>query len=93
MATLPGKTSLCYASDMTAKKLKDVLQRVDAWPEAAQAELAELALEIDAGLGAGKYHATPEELAGIRRGLKDAREGRFATDEQIEELFKKHRPA
>jgi predicted transcriptional regulator len=45
------------------------------------------------GLGAGKYHATTEDLAGIRRGLKDAREGRFAADEQIEELFKKHRPA
>jgi predicted transcriptional regulator len=75
------------------KKLKDVLQRVDAWPEAAQAELAELALEIDAGLGGGKYHATPEELAGIRRGLDATREGRFATNEEIEELFKKHRPA
>jgi hypothetical protein len=78
---------------MTAKKLKDVLQRVEAWPEAAQAELAELALEIDAGLSAGKYHATSEELAGMRRGLKDAHEGRFATDGQIDELFKKHRPA
>jgi predicted transcriptional regulator len=78
---------------MTAKKLKDVLELAEAWPEAAQAELADLALEIDAGLGAGKYHATPEELAGIDRGLKAAREGRFATDEQIEELFKKHRPA
>ena len=78
---------------MTAKKLKDVLQRVEAWPEAAQVELAELALEIDAGLGAGKYHATPEEHAGIQRGLKDARAGRFVTEEQIEALFTKHRPA
>jgi predicted transcriptional regulator len=78
---------------MTAKKLKDVLEIVEAWPEAAQAELAELALEIDAGLGTGKYHATPEELPGIERGLKAAREGRLATDEQIEQLFKKHRPA
>jgi predicted transcriptional regulator len=42
---------------------------------------------------AGTYRATPEELAGVRRGLEDAREARFATDEQIEELFKKHRPA
>jgi predicted transcriptional regulator len=42
---------------------------------------------------AGTYRATPEELAGIDRGLKAAREGRFATDDQIEELFKKHRPA
>jgi predicted transcriptional regulator len=77
---------------MTAKKLKDVLQRVEAWPEAAQVELAELALEIDAGLGAGKYHATPEEHAGIQRGLEDARAGRFVTEEQIEALFTKHRP-
>jgi predicted transcriptional regulator len=78
---------------MTSKELKDILQRVEAWPEAAQAELAELALETDAGLGAGKYHAMPEELAGIRRGLKDALEGRFATEEEIEALFEKHRPA
>jgi hypothetical protein len=41
---------------------------------------------------AGKYNATAEELAGIDRGLKAARERRFATDEQIEELFKKYRP-
>ena len=41
----------------------------------------------------GAYQATPEERAGIARGLKDAREGRFATDEQIERLFEKHRPA
>jgi hypothetical protein len=60
---------------MTAKKLKDVLRRVEAWPEAAQAELAELALEIDAELGNGVYHATGGELAGIDRGLKAAREG------------------
>jgi hypothetical protein len=78
---------------MTAKKLKDVLERAETWPEAAQVELAELALEIDAELGGAKYYATPDELAGIRRGLEDVREGRFATDEQIEALFKKHRPA
>jgi hypothetical protein len=77
---------------MTAK-LKDVLQRVEAWPEAAQAELAELALEIDAGLSAGKYHATPEELAGIKQGLRPRAKAGFAADEQIEALFKKHRPA
>ncbi len=77
---------------MTAKKLQDVLRRVEAWPKAAQAELAELALEIDAELGGGKYAATRAELAGIDRGLKAAREGRFATEEQVEQLFRKHRP-
>jgi hypothetical protein len=78
---------------MTAKKLRDVLQRVEAWPETAQVELAELALEIDAELGVGVYRATPAEFDGIDRGLKAAREGRFATDDQVEKLFEKHRPA
>ncbi len=66
---------------MTSKIRKDVLQGAEDWPEAAQAELAEIALEIDAGLGTGTYHATPKELEGIDRGLKAAREGRFATDD------------
>ena len=55
--------------------------------------LAEIALEIDQELREGKYHATPTELAGIDRGLKAAREGRFATDEQIETVIVKHRSA
>ena len=69
------------------------MQRAEAWPEAAQEELAEIALEIDARLRGGEYHATPEELAGIDRGLKAAHEGRFATDEQVEAVFAKHRRA
>jgi hypothetical protein len=78
---------------MTAKILKEVLERVETWPEEAQAELAQIALEIDAGLGLGKYHATPKELAGMDRGLKAAGQGRFATGDQISRAFEKHRPA
>ena len=78
---------------MTAKILKDVLQRAEKWPEEAQTELAQIALEIDAGLAQGAYHATPAELAGIDRGLQAAQEGRFATDAQVTKTFQKHRPA
>jgi hypothetical protein len=78
---------------MTAKALKDAMRRVETWPEEAQAELAEIALEIDAGLKGDAYRATPEELAGIDRGLKAAREGRFATDAEVEAVFAKHRRA
>jgi hypothetical protein len=78
---------------MTAKVLKDAMQRVETWPEEAQAELAEIALEIDAGLKGGAYRATPEELAGIDRGVNAAREGRFATDTEVEAVFAKHRRA
>jgi hypothetical protein len=72
---------------MTAKVLKEAMQRVETWPEEAQVELAEIALEIDASLKGGKYHATAEELAGIDRGIKAADEGRFATEEEVEAVF------
>jgi hypothetical protein len=57
---------------MIAKLLHDALRRVETWPEAAQVELAEIALEIEAGLGAGTCQATARELEGIDRGLKAA---------------------
>ena len=79
---------------MTTKILRDALRHVEAWPEAAQVELAEIALEIEAGLASGTYHATPKELEGIiDRGLKAARERRFATDDQVKQVFQKLRPA
>ena len=75
---------------MKTKMLEDVLERVEDWPAAAQNTLAEVALEIEAEL-TGVYHATPEELAGIDRGLQAAAEGRFATDEEVEAVFAKYR--
>lgn len=76
---------------MTAKVLKDVMERVESWPREAQEELAEVAREIDASLKHGSYQATPEELAGIDRGLKAARESRFANDKDVQAVFAKHR--
>ena len=39
------------------------------------------------------YQPTPEEIAGIDRGLRDAEQGRFATDEEVELAFAKFRGA
>ena len=74
------------------KKLQDVLKEAETWPEEAQEELADAALEIAAGMK-GEYHATGEELAGIDRGLADARRKRFATDEEVRAAFAKFRRA
>jgi len=76
---------------MKTKKLTEVLERVEAWPPHIQNELAEFALELDAGLKDGEYEPTPEELAGIDRGLRAAQEGRFASDRQVEAVFAKFR--
>ena len=76
---------------MKTKKLTEVLERVEAWPADVQNELAEFALELDAGLKDGEYQPSPEELAGIDRGLRAAQEGRFASDRQVEAVFAKFR--
>ena len=75
---------------MKTKLLQDVLERVESWPEAAQNELAEMALDIEAGL-AGDYQPTADELAGIDRGIKAADEDRFASDEEVEATLTKFR--
>jgi len=80
-----------YTYFMTTKALKEAMQRVESWPEDAQKELAEIAFEIDARLKGGKYYATPHELAGIDRAIRAARDGRLATDAEVEAVFAKHR--
>ena len=74
---------------MKTKQLAEVLERVESWPPAAQDQLAEIALEIDASLKDVVYEPTDEELAGIDRGLRDADQGRFATDAEVEAAFAK----
>ena len=74
---------------MKTRKLTEVLERVEAWPADVQNELAEFAL--DAGLKDGEYQPSPEELAGIDRGLRAAAEGRFANEAEIETAFAKFR--
>jgi predicted transcriptional regulator len=72
--------------------LRDVLARAQSWSEADQAKLVELAHEIEARQ-AGRYDATEGELAGIDRGLHAAEKGRFASEQQVEAVFRKHRRA
>jgi hypothetical protein len=67
-------------------KLKDVLERVRSWPQDAQDELAEIALEIEAGLGS-VYHATADELDAI----DEAERSGIATAEGVETAFKSFR--
>jgi len=45
-------------------RLKELLERAEAWPEADQKELAEHAEEIESR-HSGVYHATADELQAI----------------------------
>ncbi len=73
------------------KSLSDLLERARSWPAKAQDELERMAREIESELGSGNYTPTPEELAGIERGLRDVTAGRFATAEEVEAVFAKYR--
>jgi hypothetical protein len=76
---------------MKTNRLTEALERVEAWPSGAQDELAEIVLGLEANLSGTEYEPTPAELAGIDRGLRDAADGRFATDEQVEAVLAKFR--
>jgi hypothetical protein len=73
-------------------RLAALLERARAWPPTAQDELADLAEEIEAELAEGVYTATPEELRGIDRGLRDDERDDLVSDGEIEAVFAKHRP-
>jgi hypothetical protein len=74
---------------MTVKALKEILPRIEAWPEEAQEQLAEIAREIDAQVAGGAYHATPEEL----KALDEADRSGIANDAELEAAFRTFRHA
>lgn len=74
---------------MKTKRLAEVLDRVETWPTEWQDQLAEIALEIDADLKDGVYQPSAAELTGIDRGLRDAEQGRYASEADVEAAFAK----
>jgi predicted transcriptional regulator len=78
---------------MKTELLNKALERIEKWPADAQDLLAEMALDIDAGLNDVVYEPTEEELAGIDRGLRDAAEGHFATGAEVAATFARLRDA
>src|SRR6266851_10366024 len=59
----------CYNVDMNAK-LKDIIERVDSWPEEAQEEAAQLLLALEQEY-AEPYELSDEDRRAIDRSLED----------------------
>jgi predicted transcriptional regulator len=81
-----------HSLKMSQKALEAIVERAVTWPEHAQEELVRVASEIEAELELGTYRANASELRGIDRGLRDAADGKFATDGEVEAVFDKYRP-
>jgi predicted transcriptional regulator len=74
---------------MTAKTLRDVLERAATWPREDQDELAEYAREIEARR-TGIYTMSDDERVAVGKGMAQADRGEFVPDELVAEADKRH---
>ena len=72
------------------KRLETLIERVSALPEEAQDELLDHVALIEARQS-GIYQLSDDERAAVRRGLEEARQGKFATEEEVEAVFSRYR--
>jgi len=76
---------------MNATQLKNLLARIQTWPEAAQDELVAVANEIESELQAHEYLATSDELEAIDAAIAEIDRGEIATDAEVDAAFAKFR--
>ena len=74
---------------MTKQALEILLERVSAWPEEAQEELMRSVTDIE-NRHLGIYRLSDDERNAVRRGLKDMREGRLASDAEVTAVFNRY---
>ena len=67
-------------------RLKQLLERVETWPESDQAELADVLEQIEIR-HRGEYRATPDEL----QALDEAESSGIATEQEVEAAFQTFR--
>lgn len=67
---------------------KEILRRVETWPEEDQAELAEVAREIEARRS-GVYVLDKDEEAAIREALAQLDRGEFVSEEDMKAFWKR----
>jgi len=75
---------------MTKEEIKSVLERVLAWPPAAQAE-AVASLEMIEEELAGTQELSADDKLALERSDDDVRHGRFAAEEDVQEAFSRFR--
>jgi hypothetical protein len=66
--------------------MKELLQKVESWPEEDQRELAELARDIEPRRS-GVYRATADEL----KALDEAERSGVASEQEVEAVFRSFR--
>jgi len=76
---------------MTLAEIKNLLERVQTWPEEAQNELVAIANQIESELRGDEYAATVDELQVIDAAMASLDAGESATDVEVAAAFAKFR--
>jgi predicted transcriptional regulator len=69
--------------------LKEVIEHAETWPLEDQQELAEYAREIEARR-TGIYTMSDQERMAVKKGLAEADQGQFVSEERVVESDKRH---
>jgi predicted transcriptional regulator len=75
---------------MTKQALEILLERVATWPAEAQEELMDSMAAIEKR-HLGVYRLSDEERSAVRRGLREMREGKIASDDEVAAVFNRYR--
>ena len=73
----------------TQEKVESLFQEVSELPEEAQAELVESLIEMRSQT-LGVYRFDKDERAALARSTEDIRLGRFASQQEVDELFARY---
>ena len=63
------------------KQLKELLERVETWPEEVQEEAVQTLLAIEEGVGI--YHVSDKEWADMQEGIAQADRREFVSDDVV----------
>jgi hypothetical protein len=66
--------------------LRNLLGRVEKWPQQARDELVRSITEIEARYG-NVYRVSDDERAALDRSAQDVRKGRYASDQDVETVY------
>ena len=75
---------------MTKEQIAGLVERIEGLPSEAQEEIVRSIEEIEARFSR-PYPLTSDDRAALARSDADVRNGRFATEEQVSEVFSRYR--
>ena len=84
------REDVCYNMHMTKQGLEILFEHVATWPAEAQEELVQSMAAIEKK-HLGVYRLNDEERMAVRRGLREMRERKIATDDEVAEVFNRYR--